>query len=88
MVGRRCTPQNLCPRCSLMKVIQHRFGSFYAKFGREPKSDEPLFFAADAATPCKAERHEMMAQLKEAANETGVQLARILEFLGIEDPTA
>jgi hypothetical protein len=77
-----CSVRQLCPRCSLMKVIQYRFKAFKRAFGREPLPNEPLFFAS-AASPVKASGDEMMKQLEQAANATGVSLPSVLRLLGV-----
>jgi|GEM_PF-6123861 hypothetical protein len=79
--GQHCTPQNLCARCSMMKVIQYRFAAFRQAFGRDPLPNEPLFFVP--VTPIAADKRQAIAQLSEAARATGVQLGRLLEFLHV-----
>jgi hypothetical protein len=75
-----CSVRQLCPRCSLMKVIQYRFKAFKRAFGREPLPNEPLFFAATAA-PQRASSEQMMRQLEQAANAMGIALAPVLKML-------
>jgi hypothetical protein len=81
-----CTPEQLCVRCSMMKVITHRFRIFRQTFGREPLPTEPLFFEAHAERPVAAKQQELNAQLAEAAEQADVSLFKIRDFLGIEDP--
>ncbi len=64
-----------------MTVIQYRFKAFRQAFGRDPQPNEPLFFAADCTYPRMADHDQVMAQLKQAANATGVAFSPLLKFL-------
>jgi hypothetical protein len=79
-----CTVRKLCVRCSMMKVVQHRFKAFRRAFGRNPLSHEPLFFTSNRAHPELAEKPQMMRQLAQAADATGVSLPPLLKFLAME----
>jgi hypothetical protein len=81
-----CTPEQLCARCSMIRVIAHRFVIFRQTFGREPLPSEPLFFVANAKRPVVAQQEEVNAQLAEAAEKTGVSLVKIWNLLGIGEP--
>ncbi len=81
-----CTPRDLCARCSMMKVIQYRFTVFRRTFGRDPLPGEPLLFAPEAPTAVVPDERQTIAQLSEAAKETGVNLDRLLKFLNIKRP--
>lgn len=67
-----------------MTVIQYRFKAFRQVFGRDPQPNEPLFFAADCTYPRRAEHDQVMAQLKQAANATGVPFSPLMKFLQME----
>jgi hypothetical protein len=67
-----------------MRVIQYRFKAFHQAFGRAPQPDEPLFFAADCSYPRTAEHDQVMAQLRQAADATGVALAPLMKFLALD----
>lgn len=67
-----------------MTVIQYRFKAFRKAFGRFPQPNEPLFFTADRSSPRMAEHDQVMAQLKQAANATGVPLPPLMKFLNLE----
>jgi hypothetical protein len=86
MKAEDCTPEQLCVRCSMVKVIAHRFAIFREAFGREPLPTEPLFFVNNAERPVAAQQQEVNVQLAEAAEETGISLVKISHFLGIEHP--
>jgi hypothetical protein len=78
-----CARNSLCVACSLMKVIQYRFAAFRQVFGRNPLPHEPLFFTPALPRAVAADRHQMLAQLSEAARATGVRLDGLLEFLDL-----
>jgi len=67
-----------------MTVIQYRFEAFRQAFGRDPQLNEPLFFAADCTYPRRAEHEQVMVQLKQAANATGVPFSPLVKFLELE----
>jgi hypothetical protein len=70
----------------MMKVIAHQFKIFRQSFGREPLPTEPLFFEAHAKRPVAAKQQELNAQLAEAAEQAGVSLVKLCDFLRIKDP--
>jgi hypothetical protein len=80
----KCQPEALCPRCSLLEVIRFRFGAFREKFGRDPRSDEPLFFDPAQNWPVKANIDQARAQIHAAAAAMGVRVAPVLRFLNLE----
>jgi len=82
----KCTPERLCARCSMVKVIAHRFEIFRQTFGRQPLPSEPLFFVANAKRPVPAQQDELNAQLADAAEKTGVSLVKIWDLLEIVEP--
>ena len=82
---RGCMPQRLCLRCSMVKIIGYRFRVFRRTFGRDPMPHEPIFFASEGPRAIKATAEQLRMQLSEAAAGTGVCLAEILHFLGLEE---
>jgi hypothetical protein len=80
----KCAPQALCPKCSLLEVIRFRFGAFREKFGRDPRSDEPLFFDPAEKWPAKASVDQARAQIHAAAAAMGVRVEPVLRFLKLD----
>jgi hypothetical protein len=76
-----CSPRKLCVRCSMIKVIQHRFKAFRQAFGRNPLPNEPLFFAENSGSPEAAKRDQMIKQVTQAADAATVPLAPLLKLL-------
>ena len=68
---------------ALLKIAHLRFRAFHAKFGREPRIDEPLFFDESQDQPIKARSNEVQAQLARSAREAGVELEPVLSLLGL-----
>jgi hypothetical protein len=65
-------------------VIRFRFGAFRNKFGRDPQSDEPLFFDPALEWPEKAEVEMARTQIQTAAAAMGVAAKPILRLLNLE----
>jgi hypothetical protein len=82
----KCSPDQLCARCSMVKVIAHRFVVFRQAFGREPLPSEPLFFIPNRKRPITAPQEVLEAQLAEAAEETGVSVITLWDLLEIGKP--
>ncbi len=82
--GHACSPRRLCARCSLIKVVSHRFNAFRAAFGRLPERDEPLFFDEGSPTPAPANRRQFLAQLRKAARESRVSAQAVLRLVKIQ----
>lgn len=78
---------DLCPACSLMEVVNHRFGIFRQKFGRDPLPDEPLFFDPEADLPVQASPLQVHAQLADACRETGVGPSELTNFWNLAEDT-
>jgi hypothetical protein len=78
-----CSIRRLCVRCSIMKVVQFRFKVFREIFGRTPNPDEPIFFADNLSSPVLADRELTVAQVKQAAIATGVNVQLLLKALGL-----
>ena len=84
--GHSCgAASELCPACSLMEVVKHRFGVFRLKFGRDPLPDEPLFFDPGADSPVQASPVQVGAQLADACRETGVGLSMLTSFWNLAE---
>lgn len=77
----------LCPACSLMEVVHHRFAIFRQKFGRDPLPDEPLFFDPEADSPVQASPLQVHAQLADACSKTGVGLSMLTNFWNLAEDT-
>lgn len=68
-------------KIALLKIVHVRFRAFQAKFGRDPRVDEPLFFDEALDQPVKAPTNQVQAQLARGAREAGVELAPVLTLL-------
>lgn len=66
---------------ALVKVICHRFKEFRKCFGRLPNPEDPLFFVQGFGGPLPAPDALAIAQLKQAANECGVDFGLIRSVL-------
>jgi hypothetical protein len=73
---------------AIIKVASYRFGAFRQAFGRNPRPHEPLFFVEGLSRPVLAERKQVINQLSEAADATGVDLRILLDFLELRLPRA
>jgi hypothetical protein len=82
-----CSPGRPCPKCSLMMVVRHRFDAFRAKFGREPKPVEPLFFDPSKRLPVKAGLRQAREQIAAAAHAVGVKAGPVLHLLNLDSAT-
>jgi hypothetical protein len=79
-----CAPDRRCPSCSVFMVVRHRFDAFRAKFGREPKPVEPLFFDPSKSQPVRAGLSEARAQIEAAAVAVGVKPETVFRFLKLD----
>jgi hypothetical protein len=68
-------------KLALLKIAHLRFRAFSAKFGRDPRIDEPLFFDESQDAPVLAQSSEVHEQLARGAREAGVELEPVLSFL-------
>ncbi len=82
-----CAPETLCAKCSLVMVIRNRFHVFQAKFGRQPRANEPLFFDPSNSRPVKASRSQAREQVQAAAQAMGVKAAPVLRLLKLDSAT-
>jgi hypothetical protein len=71
---------------AMIKVASYRFGAFRRSFGRDPGPHEPLFFVEGLSRPVLAERKQVINQLSQAAEATGVELHILLDFLELRLP--
>ncbi|HTW86583.1 MAG TPA: hypothetical protein VMD75_01130 [Candidatus Binataceae bacterium] len=78
---------DLCPACSLMEVVHHRFATFRNKFGRDPLPDEPLFFDPEADSPVQASPIQVQTQLADACREMGVAMSMLMSFWNLAEDT-
>jgi len=75
----------ICPACSLMEVVAHRFEVFRDKFGRDPMPDEPLFFDPESELPVQASPLQVHAQLADACRVKGVGLSNLTRFWNLNE---
>ena len=68
-------------KIALLRITHIRFRAFAAKFGRDPRIDEPLFFDESQDQPVEAQGMELQEQLARGAREAGVELEPVLRFL-------
>ena len=80
---RKCRPEALCPKCSLVEVIRFRFGAFRQKFN-QIWPDEPLFFDPAQECPEKACIDETRGHIEAAAAAMGVRLRPVLHLLNLD----
>ncbi len=84
--GQWCDARSeICPACSLMEVVHHRFEVFRSKFGRDPLPDEPLFFHPEAKLPIPASPLQVHARLADACRITGVGLSELTSFWNLAE---
>ncbi len=64
----------------LMKTLKEQRKLFRRKFGREPESDDPLFFQAEAEEPMPIEWHLVRDEMVRGMAAVGVDPAIIYAF--------
>ncbi len=64
-----------------LEVFRMRYKAFYARFGRDPEPDEPLFFDPEQALPVAPESSVIRAQIIAAATEAHVDAGLVLDFM-------
>ncbi len=57
---------------------------FMEKFGREPRSDEPIFFDPDYDVPTPLLESKLRSKLTKAARKVGLDVDRVLSAFGFE----
>lgn len=86
--GPCCTPNSPCVRCSMIRLISHRFAMFSKKFGRLPEQDEELFFDETKPHPVRASQHEIRNQVFAASEAYGLNCFILLSYLGLSATSA
>jgi len=69
----------------LHEAIIRQMESFKEKFGREPGTDDPLFFDPDCDVPIPLTQSKLRKELSEAARKAGLDVNRVLSAFGFED---
>jgi len=64
-----------------LQVFRMRYKAFYARFGRDPEPDEPLFFDPEQELPVAPESSVIRSQIIAAAAEAGVDSGLVLDFM-------
>jgi hypothetical protein len=82
-----CTPSSPCIKCSMIRLISHRFTMFSKQFGRLPEEDDELFFDETLSHPVRATRDEIRNQVLEASEAYGLNCFSLLSFLGLNLPS-
>jgi hypothetical protein len=69
----------------LHEAMVHQRDRFIEKFGREPTSEDPIFFDPDCDMPTPLSEAKVKRGLIEAARKAGLDVDRILGAFGFED---
>lgn len=64
-----------------LEVFRMRYQAFYARFGRDPEPDEPLFFDPEQELPVAPESSVIRSQIIAAAAAAGVDSGLVLDFM-------
>jgi hypothetical protein len=64
-----------------LEVFRIRYRAFYARFGRDPEPDEPLFFDPAQDVPVAPDVTVIRAQVLAAAASAGVDGRMVLNFM-------
>jgi hypothetical protein len=81
-----CTPSSPCLKCSMIRLVSHRFAMFSKQFGRLPEENDELFFDETLSHPVRASHNEIRHQVLEAAEAYGLNCFSLLSFLGLNSP--
>ena len=81
--GLCCNPSSPCVRCSMIRLISHRFTMFSKKFGRLPEQDDELFFDETELHPVRASQGEIRNQIFAASEAYGLNCFILLSYLGL-----
>ena len=65
--------------------LKKQHEAFKEKFGREPGSDDPLFFDPDYDVPTPLADSKLRRELTKAVRKAGLDVERILNAFGFED---
>jgi hypothetical protein len=74
---------------ALVKAMQEQLQLFVDRFGRQPTPNDPIFFCWHSETPkpmCDLCDAEVEHGVVEAAKKAGIDPARALAVVGIDDP--
>lgn len=74
---------------ALVKAMQEQLQLFVDRFGRQPTAEDPVFFCWHSETPkpmCDLCYAEVEHRVVEAAKQAGIDPARALEAVGVDDP--
>ncbi len=74
---------------ALAEAMRRQFELFVDHFGREPTSNDPVFFCWHATTPqpmCDLCNAEIEHGVVEAAKRAGIDPERALKAVGVDDP--
>jgi hypothetical protein len=74
---------------ALAEAMRQQFELFVDHFGREPTSNDPVFFCWHATTPepmCDLCNAEIEHGVVEAAKRVGIDPERALKAVGVDDP--
>jgi hypothetical protein len=71
---------------AVLRVAIVRFHAFRARFDREPRMEEPLFFDPSCDEPVRAAAAEIRKQVIEAARLTASDCTSLLTFFGLDQP--
>ena len=82
-----CTPSSPCIKCSMIRLISHRFAMFSKQFGRLPEEHDELFFDETLSHPVRATRNEIRSQVLEASEAYGLNCFSLLSFLKLNSPS-
>ena len=64
-----------------LEVFRMRYKAFYARFGRDPEPDEPLFFDPEQELPVAPDSAVIRSQIIAAAAEARVDSGLVLDFM-------
>lgn len=76
-----CTPSSPCVKCSMIRLMSHRFAMFSKQFGRLPELNDELFFDETVSHPVRATRNEIRNQVFAASEAYGLNCFSLLCFL-------
>jgi hypothetical protein len=68
---------------AVIRVTRYRFAKFMEAFGRYPGPTEPFFFVKGLPYPALPGAEELLGQLTEAAETTGVDLQRLKNWFDL-----
>jgi hypothetical protein len=69
-----------------LEVFRMRYQAFYARFGRDPEPDEPLFFDPAQEQPVAPDAAVIRSQIIAAAAAARVDAGLVLDFMRVGRP--